>query len=184
MNFNKHSDLEGTHAFLGASRSYWLNYDIPKLRSMYEAYRATERGTEYHNFAAQCIRLGQKLPRSKKTLNHYVNDCIGFRMTPEQILYYSRFCYGTADAISFRNNVLRISDYKSGSTPAKMEQILIYMALFCLEYHIDPSTIKMEGRLYQSDEVQYHEPAADEIFAIMKKIIEFDRELTSLTMEE
>ena len=132
MNFNKHSDLVGTHAFLGASRSYWLNYDISKLRSMYEAYRATERGTEYHNFAAQCIKLGQKLPRSKKTLNQYVNDCIGFRMTPEQILYYSRFCYGTADAISFRNNVLRISDYKSGSTPAKMEQILIYMALFCL----------------------------------------------------
>lgn len=184
MNFNKHSDLEGTHAFLGASRSYWLNYDIPKLRSMYEAYRATERGTEYHNFAAQCIRLGQKLPRSKKTLNQYVNDCIGFRMTPEQILYYSRFCYGTADAISFRNNILRISDYKSGSTPAKMEQILIYMALFCLEYHIDPSTIKKEGRLYQSDEVQYYEPTDDEIFVIMKKIIEFDKELTRLTMEE
>ena len=31
---------------------------------------------------------------------NYVNDGVGFKLTPEQILYYSPYCYGTADAIS------------------------------------------------------------------------------------
>ena len=30
-------------------------------------------------FAARCISLGQKLPKSQKTLNMYVNDAIGLR---------------------------------------------------------------------------------------------------------
>ena len=32
------------------------------------------------------------------------------------------------------NKILRIHDYKSGITPAKMDQLMIYAALFCLEY--------------------------------------------------
>ena len=46
---------------------------------------AKQKGTELHDFAARCIKLGQKLPKSKKTLNAYVNDAIGFKMTPEQL---------------------------------------------------------------------------------------------------
>ena len=48
------------------------------------------------------------------------------KMTPEQILYYSDNCFGTADAILFRNNFLRIHDLKTGKIPAHMEQLEIY----------------------------------------------------------
>ena len=88
MNFNKHSNLIGQHAFLGASKYHWINYSSDKIATSYSNFLAAQRGTELHEFAAQCIRLGQKLPKSKKTLNMYVNDGIGYRMEPEQVLYY------------------------------------------------------------------------------------------------
>ena len=104
MIFNKHSLFEGQHAFLGASKYHWINYDESKLVESYSNYMAAQRGTELHEFAAQCIRLGQKLPKSQKTLNMYVNDAIGFRMTPEQVLFYSENCFGTADTIAFNKD--------------------------------------------------------------------------------
>ena len=96
MNFNKHLDLEGQHAFFGASKYHWINYDESKVAELYSKFLATLKGTELHEFAAHCIRLGQKLPKSQKTLNMYDNDAIGFKMIPEQILYYSDNCFGTA----------------------------------------------------------------------------------------
>ena len=109
MNFNKHSNLEGRHAFLGASKYHWIRYSDDKIAESYSKFLAIQRGTELHDFAAQCIRLSQKLPRSKKTLNSYVNDAIGFRMIPEQILYYSDNCFGTAEIgrASCRERVFR-----------------------------------------------------------------------------
>ena len=184
MIFNNHSNLEGRHAFLGASKYYWLNYDEEKIADSYFKSQATQRGVILHDFAAQCIELGQKLPKSNKTLNAYVNDAIGFRMTPEQVLYYSDNCFGTADAICCRNGVLRIHDYKSGLIPSKMEQLKIYAAIFCLEYRTKPSAVKIELRLYQSDEVLCHEPAPEEIMAIIDKIIAFDAVLTKIQSEE
>lgn len=184
MNFNKHYDLEGRHAFLGASKYHWLNYSEDKVVDSYLKEMAKAKGTELHAFAAQCIKLGQKLPASKKTLNMYVNDAIGYGMTPEQPLYYSDFCFGTADTISFRKKLLRIHDYKSGVTPARMEQLEIYAALFCLEYNVKPNTIDIELRIYQSDEVLVHKPTADVIFHIMDKIITFDKLLTKTAVEE
>ena len=89
MNFAKHSDVEGCHAFLGASKYHWINYDKEKLVAAYRNHLATLKGTELHDFAAHCIKLGQKLPKSQKTLNMYVNDAIGYKMRPEQVLYYS-----------------------------------------------------------------------------------------------
>ena len=83
MNFKKHSDLEGKHAFLGASKYHWINYDEEKVAASYLKHLATLKGTELHEFASQCIRLRQKLPKSQKTLNLYVNDAIGYKMTPE-----------------------------------------------------------------------------------------------------
>ena len=144
MNFVKHSNLEGQHAFLGASKYHWINYDETKVAELYSKFLATQKGTILHDFAAQCIRLGQKLPRSQKTLNMYVNDAVGFKMTPEQILYYSENCFGTADAIAFRNGLLRIHDLKTGVIPAHMEQLEIYAALFCLEYKVKPGEIEMD----------------------------------------
>ena len=184
MNFIKHSDLEGQHAFLGASKYHWINYDEQKVADSYSKFLAVQKGTVLHDFAAQCIKLGQKLPRSQKTLNMYVNDAIGFKMTPEQVLFYSENCFGTADAISFRDNVLRIHDYKSGVIPAHMEQLIIYAALFCLEYKYKPSEIEIELRIYQSDEIIVHNPEPEEIFAIIDKIIAFDKIITKIKSEE
>lgn len=137
-----------------------------------------EQGTALHKLAADCIHLQQPLPKTKKTLNMYVNDAIGYRMQPEQILYFSENCYGTADAISFRRNTLRIHDLKTGLTEARMEQLRIYAALFCLEYDADPEKLTdIVLRIYQSNEIEEEHPSPDEIVGIMNHIIHLDREL-------
>lgn len=184
MIFNKHSNLIGEHAFLGASKYHWINYSDDKLVQSYNNYLATARGNTFHEFAAQCIYLGQKLPRSQKTLNMYVNDAIGYKMTPEQVLYFSDNCFGTADAISFRDGTLRIHDLKTGMLPAHIEQLMVYAALFCLEYKTKPSEIEVELRLYQSDEILYHNPTVEEIVPIIDKIITFDKILNRIKEQE
>jgi len=184
MIFNKHSNLEGCHAFLGASKYHWINYDEDKLIETYNRAMAVQRGTELHDLAARCINLGQKLPKSKKTLNMYVNDAIGYRMTPEQILYYSPNCFGTADAVSFNNNLLRIHDLKTGMTPAHMEQLVIYASLFCLEYRVRPGDIDFELRIYQSDDILIANPTVEDIGPVMDKIITFDKIIENIRREE
>ena len=82
---------------------------------------------------------------------------------------------GTADAISFRNNFLRIHDLKTGTRPVHIEQLEIYAALFCLEYKVKPADIKIELRIYQNDEILVHEPEAEEIIAIMNKIVHLNK---------
>lgn len=184
MNWNEHSRLSGQHAFLGASKYHWLNYDEAKVAEAFRNAQAAKRGTELHDFAAQCIRLGQKLPKTQKTLNLYVNDAIGYKMTPEQILCYSDNCFGTADAIAFRDGLLRIHDLKTGAIPAHMEQLEIYAALFCLEYHKKPGEIDIELRIYQNNEVLGCCPAADDILPIMDQIISFDKIIEEIKKRE
>lgn len=184
MIFNRHSTLEGQHAFLGASKYHWINYDESKVAESYSRFLATQKGTILHEFAAQCIRLGQKLPKSQKTLNMYVNDAVGFKMTPEQVLYYSENCFGTADAIVFRDGLLRIHDLKTGAIAAHMEQLEIYAALFCLEYKMKPGEIDMELRLYQNNEVLYHKPTVEDIVPIIDKIITFDKIIAKIKEQE
>lgn len=170
MNFNRHSNLEGLHAFLGASKYHWLNYDEEKLRETYINFKAALLGTRIHAVAAELIELGIRLPNNKKTLNRYVNDAIGFKMKPECTLFYSANCFGTADAISFRNNFLRIHDLKTGVSPAKPDQLRIYAALFCLEYDVDPTTIDIELRIYQNNDIAGERTDPEVILAIMDKI--------------
>lgn len=184
MNFKKHLELEGQHAFLSASKYHWINYDTEKLSNSYVKFLATQKGTELHDFACRCIKLGQRLPKSDKTLNLYVNDAIKYKMTPEQPLYYSDNCFGTADSICFRNNFLRIHDLKTGVSPASMHQLEIYEALFCLEYNINPENIRNELRIYQSDKVVIHNPFYEDILNIMDKIIVFDKEIDKLKLED
>ena len=184
MNFNKHFALEGKHAFLGASKYHWVNYSDEKLEESYSKWMAAQRGTELHDFAARCIKLGQRLPSIESTINMYVNDAIGYNMTPEQVLYYSDNCFGTADAISFRKNLLRIHDYKSGVIPAHMEQLEIYAALFCLEYDVGPADIDFELRIYQNNEVEIFNPTVDIIAPVMDKIISFDKIINKIRFEE
>lgn len=184
MKFNEHKYLEGSHAFLSASGYHWLNYDKDKLITVYKNSLAKQRGTELHELASTMIRLREKLPKSKKSLNLFVNDAIGYKMTSEQVLFYSENCFGTADAISFRDDILRIHDLKTGVTPASMKQLYIYAALFCLEYRIKPGEIQFELRIYQNDEVIIDTPTADDILPIMDKIISFDKIIRKIREEE
>lgn len=184
MDFNAHYDVAGRHAFLSASSPHWVNYDFEKLESVYLKSQANLKGTQLHDFARQCIDLGIKLPDNKKSLNQYVNDAIGYRMSPEQVLFYSYNCYGTADAISFRNNGLRIHDLKTGYSRVSMLQLEVYAALFCLEYEHKPNQIDIELRIYQASKIVIHVPEPPVIRRIMEKIIIFDRKIEELKLKE
>lgn len=183
MLFNQHTNLIGKHSFLSPSNYHWINYDEEKLDRTYAASVAAARGTQLHALAHDLIRLGVKLPSSSKTLNLYVNDAIGFRMTPEQPLFYSNNCYGTADCIGFKRNFLRIHDLKTGVTPASENQLAVYAALFCMEYKFRPFDIRTELRIYQSDEVRVYEADPDLIFHIMDKIKTFDKRIEAMRLE-
>ena len=184
MQWNDHSILRDTHAFLSASRYHWINYDIKKLERVYLSWLSVQRGTELHALAAKLIDFRQKLPQSPKTLNLFVNDAIGFKMMTEVVLYYSPNCFGTADAICFRDNFLRIHDLKTGKIKASIKQLEVYAALFCLEYNTDPNKIDVELRLYQYNEVLIHVPEIEEILYIMQKIKDFDERIEQLKGEE
>jgi len=182
MKFEEHYALVGKHAFLSASNYHWINYSLEKLVKTYTRSKAIAKGTELHSFAQRCIELGIKLPRSRKSLNHYVNDAIGYRMKAEQILFYSANCFGTADSISFRNNLLRIHDLKTGKTRSSMSQLEVYTSLFCLEYKYQPAKIDIELRIYQNDEVIVHEPNPLALRDIMDKIIIFDKKINEINL--
>lgn len=191
MRWNRHSRLEGAHAFLGASKHSWLGYDEDKLTESYYSYLATARGTKLHSIAAELIANRIKLPPTTATLNQYVNDAIGFRMKPEQLLYYSDNCFGTADAISYSetNSFLRIHDLKTGSTPVtdkygNLPQLEIYAALFFLEYDLDLGETDIELRVYQSDDIIVENPGIEQIAPIMDKIIAFDKLIEQIKREE
>ena len=184
MNWHDFSRLKGQHAFLAPSKPYWLNYTQEKLRASYINSLAAERGTLLHAWAADTIKFGQKLPRSKSTINMFVNDALAYKMTPEVQLYYSDYCFGTTDAISFNKNILRISDLKTGITPAHMEQLEIYAALFCLDYHVMPKDIGIELRIYQNDEIIFFEPTSEDLDPIIEKIQESDKLLKEIDKEE
>ena len=187
MNFEKHSNLEGLHAPFSASQSSWLRYDDDRAIEVYLNKQASFIGTQLHEWAKTTIDLGIKQPRSKKTLYAYVNDAIGYQMSTEVVLFYSKRFFGTADAISFRNDMLRIHDLKtgkSGKIEDHIEQLEVYAALFCLEYKVKPGDIKIELRVYKNDEVLYHNPTAEDIVPIMDKIVHLNKILEKLDNEE
>ena len=178
MNFNRHFNLEGLHAPFSPSQSSWLRYDDDKAIEVFLNRKASELGTKLHQWAKDTIDLGIKQPRSKKTIYAYVNDAIGFKMSTEVVLFYSERFFGTADAISFRNGVLRIHDLKTGKVgkiESHIEQLEIYAALFCLEYKIRPGDIEIEVRVYKNDEVICHNPTAEDIVPIMDKIVHLNK---------
>lgn len=205
MKWNDHSRLKNTHAFLSASKPAWLTKGPDELMEAKRNSYAQEIGTILHAYAADHIILREKLRKTDArearfellrhkipdyaidiqrifpTLLDYVNDAIGFGLDPEITLWYSNECYGTADAINVCDNVLRIHDLKTGTTPAKMEQLLIYAALFYLEYDVKPESTPVVLRIYQSDEIIVHEPEADEIREVMMKIPEQVRVINSMT---
>lgn len=187
MRFNKHSpNLQGTHAFLSPSKNSWVNYDESQLEARYSSVTAAARGTRFHALACELITLGVKLPDNTKTMNRYVNDAIGFKMTPEQMLVYSANCFGTADAISYRQNTLRIHDLKTGRSKTNFVQHLIYAALFFLEYGdiAKPYETHVVLRIYQSNDFfEYIVEDPGEIVELMSKIQRFDAAIERMRME-
>lgn len=186
MDFNVHKNLSGLHAPFSPSQSAWLRYDDDKVTDAYINRKAAEMGTRLHAWAAETIKLGLKQAKSKKTLYSYVNDAIGFKMSPEVVLFYSERFFGTADAICFRDNVLRIHDLKTGKVGRienHLEQLEIYAALFCLEYRVRPADIEIELRVYKFDEVVCHVPEIERIQFIMDRIVYLDKILEKLENE-
>ena len=173
MNFNKHSDLAGAHSFLSPSNFHWINYSPEKLEAVYNNQQAKQRGNILHEFASTAIDMKIKLAGHKKALNQFVNDSIGFMMESELVLYYSDNAFGTADAISFRDNLLRIFDLKTGVTKASFKQLDVYVALFCLEYGVNPHDIDIETRIYQGNGYEVSIPEPDYIVDIMNTIEKF-----------
>lgn len=178
MNFNKHSELDGKHAILSPSKPYWLNYSQDQMVNYLRSQRAAQEGTELHEIAASLIRKGLKLRGSTQTLTAYVNDAIGYGMTPEVALKYSDTCFGHADAVDFNHGVLRIHDLKTGSGPVHMEQLEIYAALFLLEYEralgVNPLNTKVNLRIYQNDDIQEYSPDKDRMESLIYGIKERD----------
>lgn len=182
MDFNQHLDLAGKHAFLSASSYHWLNYTPEKLAQVYENNKAKEKGTMLHAWASIAITEGIKLARLKKALNMFVNDAIGFRMASEVVLYFSDNCFGTADAIVYKDDVLRIHDLKTGISKPSFSQLSIYGALFCLEYEVNPFETVFLQRIYQGNGFEERIAEPDEISEIMHKIVEFDRVLDDVKL--
>ena len=119
------------------------------------------------------------------TFVNYVNDAIGFDMTPEVVLKYSENAFGTTDAIRFNEKKmqLRIHDYKSGVTKPCLRQLEVYAALFCMEYNIKPKDLSMELRIYWQDDIIVGEPTPADIVPIIDKIIDSDKFINSLKGE-
>lgn len=184
MFWNDHSDLEGKHSILSPSSYHWLNYDDDKLRERYKGIMAKELGTRLHKWAEETIKLGIKQVKTAKTLCMYVNDAIKYKMRVEQPLIYSWNCFGHADAISFDEKILRIHDLKTGETVAHMEQLQIYAALFCLEYHKNPFEFEIELRIYQSDNIVVLKADPQDIIDIMNNIVHKDAILEEMKKEE
>ena len=134
MNWKDYSHIKSPHAFLSPSNHHWLNYTEEKLLQAYSNRKNVARGTKLHAIAADLIRFALRMPNTGLSFNNFVNDAIGFNMSPEQLLFYTVNCYGTADAISYHKGVLRVHDLKTGVVPGSMNQLLIYAALFCLDY--------------------------------------------------
>ena len=207
MEWNRHPELQGQHTFLSPSKYAFLRKTDEELVASYYNSFATTVGTATHAFAAECIRqrhellegdwrhlefelLRQKIPASAfdvdfifPTLMSYVNDCVELRMDAEIGLKYSDLCAGTADAILFRRKRLRIHDLKTGTSPAKIDQLMGYAALFFLEYGYKPESTHTELRIYQSGDIFVCEPTPDEVREVMETIVHADSVLQKLKEE-
>ena len=176
MIWKDYSRLKDSHAFLSPSKYHWLRYDDIKLIERYKNHSASVLGIRYHRVVEELINLAIRLPDIPVAINMFVNDAIGFGMRPEVVLYYSPNCYGTADAISWENGILRIHDLKTGTSPASMDQLMVYTSLFCLDYDIESKALlKTHLRIYQGEEIIMFDPSSREVFDVIKRIIEADK---------
>ena len=227
MLWNEHcKDVpKGAHAFLSPSQHSFLNYNREQLFNRYKAGYAATVGTILHAFAADRIKYKIKVTRYDRkeielellrhgvpanvydmdmifeNFKNYVNDAIGFQLRPEQVLFYSKNCFGTADAISYTElkgdrdyiGELRIHDLKTGITSVSMKQLELYAALFHLEYGTKPGKTKTILSIYQSAidddgevfaDIITEEPEPEIIARHMDTIITMDRWIDSFKGDE
>lgn len=192
MDFNRHFNLTGKHAKLAPSQGAWLRYDFDHMLKRLRTMAAAQRGSDMHALACEAIRLRVKF-QGRTTIAAYVNDAIGYKMTPEQVLYATEHCFGTADAIGLTHDkkldrwVLRIFDLKTGESPVKVDQLVIYAAIFCIEYGFKPFDLLYDLRIYQMNQIiSYDEVTPEDVAMAMDKIhslsrfIDENREAVSL----
>lgn len=176
------------HSILSPSQHAWLNYDENKIRLLFEKCSAQERGTRLHELAAKCI--SEKIIPAEsvddvqqQTLHLYVKDAILFDMHPEQMLYFTRNAFGTADAIGFSDNYLRVFDLKTGTMKASMRQLWCYSALFFLSHDAAPADCVIENRIYQNGDVRVDMVPHETISEIMYQYVWADEIIENLRKE-
>ena len=218
MNYEKYSNLVGKHAMFSPSTVNLADKDEDYIIRFWARKYIPEIGTALHDIARAHVDNKIKMTKYSKSevllslidtykiplpvirraidfdekflnLRTYINDSIEYRMVPEQTLYLSKLCFGTADAISpmesiERTGMLRIHDLKTGDTPAKMFQLENYAALFCLNYNYKPVDLEIELRIYQSGEVLFHNPDPKDIQIAMDQYLIADKLISDILMED
>lgn len=226
MNYPNFPKLEGKHAYLAPSKKGWENKSVGDLLDGYSKSYAQDIGTAVHDIARRHIKRHSKISNTDKkeirlqaieyyyipefainrgvdfdmifeTLKAYVNDGIGYRLVPEQLLCYNEdIAFGTADTISqldsvFDKRFLRIHDLKTGVKETSMAQLQKYAALFFLEFEgemkrrqLTVADIEMELRIYQLGEVIEHRPTVEDIAPLMDIYKTDVKALTKLKVEE
>lgn len=197
--FNNHPEVrEGAHAIISPSRHILKpDYTTDQFDNYIRSTYSTVIGTSIHELASDLIKARiritpkeaqkmielklwqSRIPRNVYDANNYIStlvpfvkDAIGYDMESEQVLKYSDFAFGTADAIRFNNakGELRIHDLKTGKIPASLDQLVSYAALFFLEYHLKPGDFKVTLCIYQGGEILTGLPTAPDILPIMDQI--------------
>lgn len=213
MIWNEHSELRGKHATFAPSNPSFLNYSLEPqnedvIFQRFSSQYSAQIGTIVHDFAQERILYNQKLHKTNKSdllirllksgvppvvidldyiysnLIPYVNDAISFRMDPEVILKYSDDCFGTSDAVCYRDKELRIHDLKTGRSTVHMDQLLVYAALFFLEYKASPETTSTVLRIYQASDILEDRPEPERIRAAMNQIVELDKKVKKWKAED
>lgn len=181
MDYDRHSNLKGTHATFSGSNWHWITKSDEEIFTYIENLRAKQIGTELHELAENIIKHKIKVANIKSTFYMYCRDAVGFRMEPEVCVYYSDNFYGFADSLLYdeKKRILRIFDLKTGKNVAHMEQLYVYAAFFCLEHNINPYDIQCELRIYQNNEVRIEEGDPDTILTFMEKTRHIQRLLES-----
>jgi len=165
-----------------------LGHKVTSLREIYkdvethiyEKYSSAEYGLS--SYGRTLIFNMKYVPEETfSTVKSYINDCVVSKMETEVLVDFSENFFGTADAVRFDGKHLMIFDLKTGATPAKIEQPVIYACLYLLKYRLDPKEVSVEVRIYQSNDILRATPDANELIPVMNKIIHFDNIMNEFT---
>lgn len=179
---SKYRSYVGTEIHEWCASQIFLRHKASGLREIYkdiethiyEKYNSVEYGLS--DFGFTLLKNLKYIPEETfGTVKNYINDCVGFGMEAEVLIDFTDNFFGTADAVRFDGKSLKIFDLKTGSVPAKIEQLLIYACLYFLKYKLDPKEHPVELRIYQGNDILRAIPEANDLIPIMNTIIHFDK---------